>query len=372
MKTPSRLSATHLHRATWLLLFYLSQLTPLLAQEGIFFVNTDQALSNAQKKSLLPEKVDLFAQDSPLELTLESDFKQLNRHKQKAKYQAAMLQVNINDSIAIRRKIRIKPRGEFRRAYCSFPPLKLNFKRTKFEFESIQQLDKMKMVVDCRQSASYQDYLLREYLTYKLFNLFTDISFKVRLVHVRYLDTGREKHNDKTEYAFLIEDVEDVAERNGAIEIKQKKLGQSSTQAHQMLLVAMFNYMIGNTDWSVPGSHNVKLIRKMDIQEIYPYTVPYDFDYAGLVNTSYAVPYEKLGLNNVRQRMYLGLCYEPSDFQEVINLFMEKEAEVNQTIETFEYLDKRSREDIKDFLGEFYEQIKRKNGIRYFTQNCKR
>ncbi|MEK6479150.1 hypothetical protein WJR50_16510 [Catalinimonas sp. 4WD22] len=341
------------------------------SEEGVFFTESGEALTAAEKEFILPLQFDLFSDDTPLEITLESDFKNFNKKKYKPKNQPAMLHVNLNDSVVVRREIRIKPRGEFRRSYCSFPPIKLNLKKVEFEVEHLQQLEKMKMVVDCRQSDLYQNYLLREYLTYKLFSLFTELSFQVRLIHVRYLDTGRERHNDRTAYAFLIEEIEDVAQRNNALEIKQDKLGQTSTNPQQMLLVAMFHYMIGNTDWSVPGRHNVKLIKKKDIQDIYPYTIPYDFDYSGLVNASYAVPYEKLGLNGVRERMFLGFCHEPSDFEKAIQLFLEKEEAVLQLVENFDYLEERDKRDIIDFLNEFYEQIKRDNAVKYFTNNCR-
>lgn len=339
--------------------------------EGIFFTASGEVLTAAEKESIFSSELDLFAKDTPLEITLISDFKNFMKKKYKPKNQPAMLQVTLQDSIMIKRKIKIKPRGEFRRSYCSFPPIRLNFKKVEFELEHLQQLEKMKMVVDCRQSDLYQNYLLREYLTYKLFSLFTELSFQVRLIHVRYLDTGRERHNDRTAYAFLIEEIGDVAARNNALEIKQDKLGQTSTNPQQMLLVAMFNYMIGNTDWSVPGRHNVKLIKKKDIQDIYPYTIPYDFDYSGLVNATYAVPYEKLGLNNVRERMFLGFCHESADFEKTIQLFLEKEDAVRHLVEDFDYLDERDKRDIISFLNEFYTQIKRDNAVKYFTNNCR-
>ena len=63
--------------------------------------------------------------------------------------------------------------------------------------------------------------------------------------------------------------------------------------------------MIGNTDWSVPNQHNCKVLSGMNIEHSDLGTiVPYDFDYSGLVDADYAVPYEGLALESVRERRY--------------------------------------------------------------------
>ena len=58
-----------------------------------------------------------------------------------------------------------------------------------------------------------------------------------------------------------------MAARNNAGLMKIEKLSQRSTERMHMTTVAVFNYMIGNTDWSVPGQHNIKLIKVLDINK---------------------------------------------------------------------------------------------------------
>ena len=63
-----------------------------------------------------------------------------------------------------------------------------------------------------------------------------------------------------------------------------------------MTRVALFEYMIGNLDWSVPVRHNIKLIVPKEDSNAIAFPVPYDFDYSGLVKTDYAIPPPELEL----------------------------------------------------------------------------
>ena len=69
--------------------------------------------------------------------------------------------------------------------------------------------------------------------------------------------------------------------------------------------MSIFQYMIGNLDWSVLKSHNIALFRRED-GTIIP--LPFDFDYSGLVNAEYAVPPKALHLYSIRVRKYRGFC----------------------------------------------------------------
>ncbi len=66
-----------------------------------------------------------------------------------------------------------------------------------------------------------------------------------------------------------------------------------------MDLLAMFQYMIGNGDYSVTGRHNLRILAMATSGPSGFIPVPYDFDYTGLVNTHYAIPGESLGIKNV-------------------------------------------------------------------------
>jgi hypothetical protein len=128
--------------------------------------------------------------------------------------------------------------------------------------------------------------------------------------------------------------------------------------------LAIFNYMIGNTDWSVPNQHNCKIISPLEVNSSgLGIVIPYDFDYSGLVNADYAVPYEPLGLSSVRERRYVGICRTEDAFINALREFKEKKEEFYKIINDFPLLDKRNRKEMIDYLDSFYSRFDNKNSV---------
>ncbi|MDO6473741.1 hypothetical protein [Maribacter sp. 1_MG-2023] len=159
--------------------------------EGLFNKNNGQKLSYDEWMKRIPDHYDIFEEQAPLKITFETNFKKLSRDRNKNDYLDALLHFPLDDSLVVKRVIRVKPRGKFRRQYCSRPPLKLNFKKTKFFIKDIESLEKMKMVYDCRRNDVYDQYLLKEFLAYKIYNILSPYSFKVHLLDIDYIDTGK-------------------------------------------------------------------------------------------------------------------------------------------------------------------------------------
>ena len=158
------------------------------------------------------------------------------------------------------------------------------------------------------QASNTDEYVIREYLVYKLFNALTDTSLKVRLLKVNYIDT---KKNKKTivKYGIFIEPVEMLAKRTNCIVLKTMTLNQNHIVPEIMDRVAIFNYMVANWDWSIPKQHNVKIIKPLSFNAgPLGIAVPFDFDLTGVVNADYAIPPPSTGIENVRERIYSGLC----------------------------------------------------------------
>ena len=184
----------------------------------------------------------------------------------------------------------------------------------KFDFRNpgssqLSSLKKLKLVCGCDRGIESEALILKEYLVYKIYNLLTDMSFRVRLLRINYQDT-RNKLKPYSQYAFLIEDVDEMARRNKCYEVEKLSFRSDGTSQEQMTLVAIFQYMIGNTDWAIPNYHNIKLMRPVTDSFSMPYTIPYDFDFCGLVNANYATPPEELGISSVRERAYRGYTKE--------------------------------------------------------------
>ena len=350
-------------------LFY--SCTPSHAQtnweEGAFDTRTGEKLSEERWKELLPDTYDLFGNDKALELVIESDFKKFIRDKDKDKYQDALLHHPLNDTTVVKRVVRIKPRGVFRKKYCSVPPIKLNFKHTDLYVNSVQQLEKMKVVSECKTSVSYEEYVLREYLGYKLYQLLSDKSFKVKLLQLTTINTGSKKRKSNTSYAFLIEEIDDLAKRTNLDYLDIETASSENVIDENMAMIAMFQYMIGNTDWSVAGAHNLKLLKGSHPKA---YAVPYDFDYSGLVNASYAVPTPGLGISSVRTRYFKCPCYSGDVFRQTIEEFKKQKSSMLEAIDNFPYLSGGSKNDMKNFILGYFKQIEGKNPENFFLKNC--
>ena len=300
------------------------------------------------------KKIKLFKDDVPLQMTITTDIRQLTGEKEKAEFQKAIVACKLPDSSFVNEEIELRARGNFRREYCYIPSLMLNFKKS--DSNRMASLEKMKMVSTCRMGKEFEELVLKEYLSYKIFNMLTDMSFRVRLVSITFIDSEGKK-KPINQYGFLIEDVDDMAKRNGCKELELKKLQTEATDRKFMTMVALFQYMIGNTDWSVPGDHNIKLLQLRDSATARPYAVPYDFDFSGLVDAPYAIPDELLGTTSVTERVYRGFPRSMEELQVETKLFNEKKAEIYKLITDFQLLSKKSKDGMIKFLDDFYRTI---------------
>lgn len=208
------------------------------------------------------------------------------------------------DSIGqeIKIPIQVKTRGHFRKlsSNCAYPPLLLNFSNTNTSHTIFKDQNKLKLVTPCRSDK----YVIREYLVYQLYNLLTPKSFKARLVKVQYGDLP----TSESLYGIILEEDTHLAKRNNSALIENKIFRPEQTQVTDFLTASVFQYMIGNTDWSVQYLQNIKLIAS-DTHAL-PSIVPYDFDHSGLVNAPYAHPAAALELTSVKRKAVSGLLYK--------------------------------------------------------------
>jgi hypothetical protein len=234
------------------------------------------------------------------------------------------------------------------------PPLKLVFDKPAPNIFS--PLKTLKLVSTCKTSSDYPQYLIKEYLIYKMYNLFTEKSFRVRLLDLNYVDSSGKKKT-MNNFAFFIEDEKEMAKRNDCKNDEEGKPPTESTNRSQMTLVAIFEYMIGNTDWSVPARHNIKTIRsKTDPGKLY--TVPYDFDFSGLVNTDYSIPDPLMNTESVLERVYRGFPRTLEEINLVLEEFRKQKENIYAIVEQCTYLEKRHKQMMTSYLDDFYNEIK--------------
>lgn len=312
----------------------------------------------------------LFNHDDVFRIALRFDVSQYVNKKPKEEYLPAVLTYYINDKDSVNRNIRLKCRGEFRSENCSFPPIRLNFKNAGLLKDDMKQLEKVKMVTHCQ--SGHEPILFKEYLIYKLYNALTDYSFKVRLIEVHYINTKRKNKVYKS-YAFLIEPIEWLAKRTNCTVVKVNSITQDDIIPEMMDRMSIFNYLVGNCDWSVPNQHNCKALLSNQMSfSGKAIAIPYDFDYSGLVNAPYAIPGEQLGIQSVRERVFLGICHSREEYTTMVHELVEKKETFYQIINEFPFLSTREKNMMIDYLDEFYNHIDTKNNvIETLLQECK-
>lgn len=311
-------------------------------------------------------KATLFDTDDVFEISLAFNITRYKKIRSEDEYFNAVLTYYINETDSVSKNIKVRARGNIRRTgvgMCDFPPLMMNFKMKDSEEGEFSGINKLKIVPYCKRG--YENYILKEYLCYKLYNVLTDKSLKARLFRIKYIDSAKLSKDPLIQYGFAIEPVDIYEKRSNTKEIEFKGMSQRNVIPEMLDKMAIFNYMIGNTDWSVPILHNVKLFAPAPpapANEIE--IIPYDFDYAGLVNiVEYAVPFEALPIKTVRDRLYMAVCRSEDVFTEEIKEFVEKKDEFYKVINDFPYLTPRTKKDMITFLDGFYSGLDKRNSL---------
>lgn len=312
----------------------------------------------------------LFQDDAVLKAVLTAPISQAyaQRHQEARIYFPGQWTYVDESGETQRLEVSIRTRGHFRREVCDLPPLQLNFKKSQVKGTLFAGQNKLKLVAPCRRGERYQQYVLLEYLAYRMYQILTDHSFTVRLVRLSYVDRD-DKLDPWTDFTFVIEDDKDMARRLELDRVNVASLQYSQLNHAQTALVQLFQFLIANNDYSVlrPSTgkdccHNVELLGVEDEMQVQPpdesvVPVPFDFDFSGLVNASYAAPPSQVPIRDVRFRYFYGLCVpRPILDEAVVRLQSGREA-ILDLISGTEQLDERLREKNIAFVEDFYEII---------------
>jgi hypothetical protein len=298
---------------------------------------------------------DFFNSEEPLEMTLVFSFSTFLKTRNKPEYIDATLTLKLDDNNSLSQDIKIKARGEVRRTISIFPPIMLKFKSINQDSRPIREKGTLKLVTPCNQTSLYKEYVLKEYLAYRLFNLVTPYSFKTRLVKITYIDGDKPK-NTLTSYGFLIENEKDMAVRNDAILVNHNGISNTQVNSRDLARVAVYNYMIGNTDWYLSCQHNIKVIKPLEVASDKGIPVAYDFDYSGFVDAEYSVPSKNIPIEDVKDRYYLGTCFTDEEIKPVIDEFVELKDKFISTIENFDLLSKGDKKQAENYINSFYKE----------------
>jgi hypothetical protein len=319
----------------------------------------------------------LFASHAPLEVTIEAPLKTLMNERPDDEYLEGTFSYTGDDGAEHTFDLKLRTRGKFRRQVkiCNFAPIRLNFRKKQLADTAFSGQDKLKLVTHCQQNKPiYEQYVLREYLAYRILQVMTDKSFGVRLLHINYIDT--ERGSSRTKYGFVIEDDDDVADRNGMKSMNIGDVTYDDLDPQQQNLVYMFQYMIGNTDFSLINGpefsnccHNSRLLSVTGGPPFTP--LPYDFDFSGLVKAPYAKPNKRFRLASVRSRLYRGNCGNNDLLPDTFRHFLERKDAVYAIVDELDMIATGTRRSVIRYLDSFYDDITRPETIAdEFTDKC--
>jgi len=302
----------------------------------------------------------LFQSDETLQVTITAPLTSLVKERPKEDYLPGIFQFTEADGSVVDLDLRIRTRGHFRHRTCDFPPLRLNFKKSQTDGTLFDKQNIMKLVVHCENSNKYEQIVLREFLAYRIFNAITDLSFRVRLLRVTYVDS-EEQRKQQTYYAYLIEHKKRLAKRHDRKEEIIERATIGSIQSDQLNLTSIFELLIGNTDFSpiagAPGDmccHNYVLFGNSVDPLV---AIPYDFDQSGIVNAPYAAPSPNFRIRNVRSRLYRGRCVNNEHVPASLQKFRDGRDEIFAVIDAQEGLTSGTRKSIVKYIDKFYDLI---------------
>ncbi|HEX9582484.1 MAG TPA: hypothetical protein VF970_15375 [Gemmatimonadales bacterium] len=315
----------------------------------------------------------LFASHEPLTLTLDADLSLIFKDRsQDSDYAPAKLTLTGADGAKVL-DIQVKTRGNFRlqSRVCGFPPLRLNFPKQATAGTPFEGQDKLKLTVHCQdKKPEYEQSVLLEHLIYRGFNLLSDNSFRARLARITYVDAAG-KRDTLTRWAFFIEDNDAMATRLGGAVTDMTEVHDENTDLNQIPLIWMYEYLLGNTDFSVYAQHNIVLVEQPNV--MFPMPVPYDFDWSGVIDAPYASPDVKLPIRSVRQRLYRGYCRTAEELEPVLALFNEKKEQLYDLYRQQPGLDEKARTQALAYYDEFYKTITDPRAVqREFIRSCRK
>ena len=302
---------------------------------------------------LAQTETDLLSSSSPLKAAIAFNPKKIKKSYNDTLYFDTPLKYLV-DGQWEEMTIGIRARGNFRRSTCYYPPIKIDFKKKQTNGTLFEGQKKMKLVVPCLQQKDKNDNILKELLVYKFYELISPYHFKTRRLELAFTDLSKKKATEETLTAFLIEDDKKVAKRHDG-KVFERYIHPLAMDADASIRNAMFQFMIGNTDFSVAYQHNGKLLY-ID-KKILP--LPYDFDMCGFINPSYAVVNQTLNINSIKDRAYRGFKRDEDDFYKVRNVFLDQKSAMFGVMEEYksDFDNSKEYEDAFAYLESFFALI---------------
>lgn len=331
------------------------KLTILYFQVSFFFVlhfNIIQGQHSEPAKSIF----EYMTPEEASKITLELDLTSILANRNSDEYLPAVLSLANGKTF----QVKAKPKGKYRRKVAEIPPLKIKFPKKVLEAEGLtDSLNEVKLVLPCYDNNLGDELIIREYLVYKMFERLTNACVRARLVRVTLRDNHVETSSKKM-YGLLVEDGEETAARLNGVEIEQYGMPVDSMIVNQAALVALFEYMVGNTDWDISMIRNVRFIRSREPSKVV--VVPYDFDFSGLVSAPYASPSAESGLVSVRDRFLMANGIPREALRRGVLVLKSAENDFYNICRS-KYLSRTAIDDMLLYLETFFAHIDQNNEV---------
>ncbi len=320
-----------------------------MKKQGILLFIFLISLVAAAQKQLKSDQ--LFEDQDPLQIKLSYSNKEMNAKTDDSTFIKTTM-AYLHEEKWASMEVQLRARGNFRRSRCYFPPIKMKIKKNQREGTLFDGNKSLKLVMPCKIEAENNDNVLQEFIAYKIYEKISPYHFKTKRVNIDFEEIKRDKTKSFQLKGFLIEDDKRVAKRHeGEI---YKRFVHPLRMAHLTSVQnAFFQFLLGNTDFSVAYQHNGKLMYRD--KEFIP--LPYDFDMTGWVNPSYAVVNNSLGISSVQDRIYRGFKRDQEYFDEVREQFIERKSELMEMVASFEseFSNPNEFKTMFDFMNDFYQ-----------------
>ena len=309
----------------------------------------------------------LFSESGVLELSLSVDFDALCRPNEveDCNYSPAILRLGTPGGVDRNLPVELRVRGGWRarRDHCEVPPLFVRFAPGGAAGTPFAGQDLLPLTTHCRRKkerglagsagADYEQYVLKEYLGYRLYNLVSDRSLRVRLVRINYSNPAQGGET-VTRYAFFTEHFDSMAARLGFSRLPGDSFDHEKIDLPDFDRLALFNFMIGNTDWSVVRQRNIVLLADGRGRQ---YPVPFDLDMSGLVDAEYGGVSPRLDFRDPRHRHYLGFCHPGPDYDRLFGDFESSKDAMLELVREIPGMDRTTRKVGRRYLDKFFDII---------------
>ncbi|MBM4194403.1 MAG: hypothetical protein FJ202_08510 [Gemmatimonadetes bacterium] len=317
----------------------------------------------------------LFRSEAPVEVTFTTSLRSLVRERDSLKLNPHGAVMTYKDSAGaeVNVPVTLRARGHFRRQQrnCDFPPIRWDARTRDVNNTLFQGLQRLKITTSCKPgNADYEQYILAEYAAYKAYQLVSPLHFRTRLARITYKDSAKATP-DVTSWAFFIEDDDEMARDNKLKIFEQTGALFDDVDQKQLMISMLFSYMVGNTDASIAGLHNIVLMRDSTSQALYP--VAYDFDWSGLVNPRYAFPDARLRIKRVTERLHRGPCKPVEEWKPVFALFQAQRAKIDAIYDNIPGIAPNRVKSSREFLNDFWNTIADdRRAKREISEECQR